>query len=113
MNGLLNLEALAVRAAEQVAEKVLGDLDERIKRVLAEVLVQRDDDSLQPLARILGITADAARMRLQRDAELTKLGIVTGSYTFATGKHAGARAERLKFRPSEVRALLASRRKRA
>jgi hypothetical protein len=105
------LETVARRAAEEVLAKAFDELERRIERAIARALEQRDDDSLRPLHKILGGTADAARMRLLRDPELAKLGIVTGAYVFASGKLKGTRAERLKFRPSEVHALVQSRKR--
>lgn len=61
-----------------------------VGQVLEETLNKRDVDPLQPLARILGISAAAARKRCERDAALAKLGVPIGC------------GGRLHFRPSEV-----------
>lgn len=113
LSGTDLLEALAVRAervaTDRMLERLKAEIAPLVEDAVARALDRRNEDSLQPLHRIIGGTAAAARMRIERDPELRKLGTICSAYTFTKGKHAGRTAQAFKFRPSEVTAYLRAR----
>ncbi|MFI5229826.1 MAG: hypothetical protein ACHQWU_12205 [Gemmatimonadales bacterium] len=67
---LVDLDAIARLAAEQVADRVLRELPEIVRRELAA-----RTEALQPLSAILGISTRAAAKRIARDPGLRALGV--------------------------------------
>lgn len=72
------LKILIEAAAFSAVAQLTANLDERIEAAVDRVLQRHQSEALQPLEKIIGGSVAAARMRINRSAELRSLGVRVG-----------------------------------